>query len=245
MTDPTPEHDVGVDVAGEVLDPDACACGHGRAPGWGEIAVEVEEYTPRVFDSIHGRLLQSEPTRAVVAAAGIGYEVFVPLSTYETLPESGQEVSLLLHPVVRETEWRLFGFATSGERDVFRALLRVNGVGPTMAIGMLSGFTPEQLCAAVTQGDVRALTRVKGIGRKTAERIVVELRDVVARDLASATAATGTPDGDGTSRDLLEDAVRALQRLGLDPAEARRRVEARSTGEAQSLSDLVRAALRG
>ena len=195
-----------------------------------------------MFDSIHGRLRQSEPARAVVDAAGIGYEVFVPLSTYETLPASGDEVSLLLHLVVRETEWRLFGFATPGERDVFRALLRVNGVGPTMAIGLLSGFTPADLCAAVTQGDVRALTRVKGVGKKTAERIIVELRDVVAKDLLAGAASDAPRDA---ASDLVEDAVRALQQLGLDPAEARRRVEARATGAEQSLSDLVRRSLRG
>ena len=208
----------------------------------GGSGVEAEEYTPRMFDSIHGRLRQSGPTRAVVDAAGIGYEIFVPLSTYETLPPLDGEVALLLHLVVRETEWRLFGFATPGERDVFRALLRVNGVGPTMAIGLLSGFSPADLCAAVTQGDVRALTRVKGVGKKTAERIVVELRDVVSKDLVVGPA---TPPTGGAEADLKEDAIRALQQLGLDPAEARRRVQARAAGADQSLSELVRAALRG
>jgi len=203
--------------------------------------VEVEEYTRRVFDSIHGRLALSEPTRVVVAAGGLGYEVFVPLSTYETLPAVDAEVSLLLHPVVRETEWKLFGFATRSERNVFRALLRVNGVGPTTALSLLSGFKPEDLCAAVTQSDVRALTRVKGIGRKTAERIVVELKDVVAKDLALDVSGARSP----AAPDLVEDAVRALQRLGLDAAEARRRVEAASGGPDQSLGDLVRKALRG
>ena len=195
-----------------------------------------------MFDSIHGRLRQSEPARAVVDAAGIGYEISIPLSTYETLPPADAEVSLLLHLVVRETEWRLFGFATSGERDVFRALLRVNGVGPTMAISLLSGFAPADLCAAVTQSDVRALTRVKGVGKKTAERIVVELRDVVSKDLLGSATPTGA--GSATS-DLMEDAIRALQQLGVDPAEARRRVEARASDPDQTLSDLVRSALRG
>ena len=195
-----------------------------------------------MFDSIHGRLLVSGPTRVVVETAGIGYDISVPLSTFEALPAPDGDVSLLLHLVVRETEWRLFGFGTAGERDVFRALLRVNGVGPTMALGLLSGFAPADLCAAVTQSDVRALTRVKGIGKKTAERIVVELRDVVAKDLV---ATPGTQPGAGASSDMVEDAVRALQQLGIDPAEARRRVEARSTGAEQSLSELVRAALRG
>ena len=204
--------------------------------------MEVEEYTPPVFDSIHGRLRQSEPARAVIDAAGIGYEISIPLSTYETLPPVDEDVSLLLHLVVRETEWRLFGFATPGERDVFRALLLVNGVGPTMAISLLSGFAPADLCAAVTQSDVRALTRVKGVGKKTAERIVIELRDVVSKDLVTGPAST--PAGTATS-DLVEDAIRALLQLGLDPAEARRRVEARASDPDQTLSDLVRSALRG
>ena len=197
-----------------------------------------------MFDSIHGRLLHAEPTRVVVQAAGIGYEIAVPLSTYETLPAPEAEVTLLLHLVVRETEWRLFGFATPGERDVFRALLRVNGVGPTMAAGLLSGFTPSDLCRAVTQGDVRALTKVKGVGRKTAERIVVELRDVVADVVADDLVAAPGDSRASDAPDVAEDAVRALQQLGLDPAEARRRVEKRCTGPDQPLSELVRAALR-
>jgi Holliday junction DNA helicase RuvA len=201
--------------------------------------VEVEEYTPGVFDSIHGRLTVSEPTRVVVDAGGLGYEVQVPLSTSEVLPALGEEIRLLLHPVVRETEWRLFGFHTASERDVFRALLRVNGVGPAMALGLLSGFAPAELCGAVTQGDVRALTRVKGIGRKTAERIVVELRDVVTADFVPGEAAAASAPSD-----LVEDAVRALTALGLDVPEARRRVDVHLQPD-MTVSALVRAALRG
>ena len=122
--------------------------------------------------------------RAVVDANGIGYEIRIPLSTYEAMPRPESEVELLVHPWVRENDWRLFGFGTSGEREVFRALLRVSGVGPTLALGLLSGLTPAEFRVAVTQADVAALTRVKGIGKKTAERILVELKDIVEQTLA-------------------------------------------------------------
>ncbi|MHC5012242.1 MAG: Holliday junction branch migration protein RuvA [Planctomycetota bacterium] len=194
-----------------------------------------------MFDSIHGTLLRREPTRAVVTAGGIGYEIHVPLSTYEALPAAGQVVDLLLQPVVREDEWRLFGFASPGERNVFRALLRVTGVGPVMALGLLSGLTPQAFRSAVGSGDLSALTRVKGVGRKTAERIVVELRDTFASEAAApGEAPVGAVAGPS------EDAVRALVALGLDHGEARRRVDAQASrlGEA-GVAELVRAALQG
>lgn len=197
-------------------------------------------YTPAVFDCIHGTLLRREPTRAVVAAGGIGYEIHLPLSTYEALPASGTEVDLLLQPVVREDEWRLFGFATPGERNVFRALLRVSGVGPVMALGLLSGLTPQAFRSAVSSGDLSALTRVKGIGRKTAERIVVELRDAFASE--AATVGETPVEGAGGPR---EDAIRALVALGLDHGDARRRVEAQASRlEGAGVTELVRAALQ-
>lgn len=198
-----------------------------------------------MFDSIRGLLKSSAPTRAVVEAAGIGYEVHLPLSTYESMGKVGEEATLLLHLVVRENEWRLFGFATEGERNVFRALLRVNGVGPVMALSLLSGLKPAEFRVAVTKGDVRSLTRVKGIGKKTAERIVVELRDVVGAD--GADGALAGVDGAASSavvEDAVEDAVKALMALGLDLSEARRRVE-KHAGADLPVSELVRRALRG
>jgi Holliday junction DNA helicase RuvA len=191
-----------------------------------------------VFDSIQGRLEQREPTRVVVENGGIGYEVHVPLSTYERLPVPNGDVRLLLHTVIREDEWRLFGFSTPGERNVFRALLRVSGVGPMTALGLLSGLAPQELANAVAQGDYRALTRVKGVGRKTAERIVVELRDTTWQDVPDARPT------DGMSEER-HDAVAALVALGVDPSDARRRVEkaAKAAGDL-SVSELVRAALK-
>lgn len=193
-----------------------------------------------MYESLHGRLVERDPASAVLEAGGIGYRVHIPLSTYEALPALGGETTLLLHLAVREDEWRLYGFHAAAERAVFQALLRVSGVGPVMALGLLSGFRPKELRAAVAGADVRALTRVKGVGKKTAERIVVELRD-----------AWKDGDDDGSPFQAAEgplgDAVRALESLGLDAAEARRRVEkhAAAAGGEIDTGELVRLALRG
>ena len=195
-----------------------------------------------MFDSIRGTLRRSEPTCVVVEAAGLGYEIQVPLSTYEALPATDAEVCLLLHPVIRETEWRLFGFLTESERNVFRALVKVNGVGPMMAVALLSGLKPGEFRAAVMQGDVKALTRVKGIGKKTAERILVELKDVVAREGGAVEA---IPEAAlSAAPDVVQDAVQALLALGMDAPEARRRVTKHAEAEDLTVSELVRRALR-
>ena len=193
-----------------------------------------------MFDSISGRLERREPARVVVRAGGIGYEVHVPLSTYEALPAKDGEVGLLVHLVVREDEWRLYGFSTAQERAAFRALLRVTGVGPTTALALLSGLRPAELADAVARGAWKTLTRVKGVGRKTAERIVVELRDVLAADGA------GTGPASDLEPGARGDAAAALVALGLDAAEARRRVEAAAKASAPdaTVATLVRHALR-
>lgn len=195
-----------------------------------------------MYEAIRGTLLQRDPAVAVVEAGGLAYLLQIPLSTYEALPATGAEVTLRLHLAVRDDDWRLFGFGSDGERGVFRALLRVSGVGPVMALSLLSGFRPKEFRAAVAGGDVRALTRVKGVGKKTAERIVVELRDAW-QDEAGSPVAEGTPGASGP----IEDAIRALQSLGLDPAEARKRVTQHAADDplAADASDLIRKALRG
>jgi Holliday junction DNA helicase RuvA len=191
-----------------------------------------------VFESIQGRLSAKEPARIVVEAGGLGYLLQVPLSTYDALPTVGRDVRLLLHPVVREDEWRLYGFGTPRERDVFRDLLRVSGVGPALSLALLSGLGAETLVKAVGDGDVRSLTNVKGVGRKTAERLVVDLKE---RWSAGAGAVARAPEGPGA------DAVKALEALGLERAEAERRVAKilPSDGPSPALSEVVRRALRG
>ncbi len=202
-----------------------------------------------MYEAIRGTLLEREPASAVVEAAGMAYRIHVPLSTYEALPETGGEVTLRLHLAVREDEWRLYGFASEGERAVFRALLRVGGVGPVVALGLLSGFRPEEFRATVAGGDVRALTRAKGVGKKTAERIVVELRDLFQGEGFPGSVSMPGGGGDGVAAvGPAEDAVRALQSLGLDAAEAQRRVALHvggEDGEELGASELIRRALRG
>ncbi len=191
-----------------------------------------------MFDSIHGRVLVREPARVVLEAAGLGYLLHVPLGTFDALPAVGVEARLLLHLVVREDEWRLYGFATGREREAFRDLLRVSGVGPALALVLLSGLGHEALVDAVRSGDVRALVRVKGVGKKTAERVVVELKERWAAGAGEPV--LPAPQG------VAGDALRALVALGLEPAEAARRLEA--LGEVARnvpVADLVRRALRG
>lgn len=196
-----------------------------------------------VYEALHGRLTRKEPAFVVVTAGGIGYRVLVPLSTYEALPRAGQDVDLLLHLVVREDEWRLFGFATDEEREAFRTLLRVAGVGPVLALAILGGLGPGELARVVREGDIKALVRVKGVGRKTAERIAVELKDAWGQRGAVA-GSGGAPPVEGP----LAQAVRALEALGHAPDEARRRVDAaagKAKGAApEDVAALVRAALR-
>ena len=191
-----------------------------------------------MYESIRGTLVDRDPASAVVDCGGLAYRIQVSLSTYERLPPVGETATLWLHLAVREDEWRLFGFAQQAERAGFRALIRVNGVGPAVAMSVLSGFTPAGLTEAVSGGDVSALTRVKGVGKKTAERIVVELRDVMATEVPSGSApAAGSPGA---------EAVRALQALGQDAAEARRRVDVAlgDLGHDADVTALVRRALR-
>lgn len=198
-------------------------------------------YNPRVLYAVRGRLERLGPTRLLVEAGGVVFDCHVPLSTYEALPADGEEARVLVHLVIREDEWRMFAFATGEERDAFRALLRVTGVGPTIALALLSSFAPGELGRAVTRGDASALTRVKGVGRKTAERIVVELRDVLA---AGDGAGPGAAPPDDAPH--VVDAVAALLALGFDAAEARRRVDkALRAGAGKDVGELVRRALRG
>ena len=126
---------------------------------------------------LEGALRDKQPLRVVIDVQGVGYEVHVPLSTSATLPETGKTVSLHVHTVVREDALLLYGFMTSYEKEVFELLLRANRVGPKLALTLLSGLSPERLVCALRDGEVAAVTGIPGVGTKTAERMVVELRD--------------------------------------------------------------------
>ena len=192
-----------------------------------------------------GQLVEALPTHVVVDVHGVGYEVFIPLSSFDKLPAPGQPVRLLTHLVVREDAHVLYGFATTGERDLFRLLINiVSGVGPKLALNILSGMTPVMFRGAVAGGDVKALSRISGVGRKMAERLVVELKDKVG--------APGTWEASSQARALspadqrVNDAVLALIALDFKPPEAQEAVRAVQAllGEAATVEELVRAALK-
>src|SRR5437660_7655751 len=129
---------------------------------------------------LHGKLIEALPTQVIVEVNGLSYEVLIPLSSYDKLPQPGQELKLVTHLVVREDAHMLYGFMTIAERELFRLLINtVSGIGPKIALNVLSGISVTAFRGAVANGDVKALSQVSGVGRKTAERIVVELKDKV------------------------------------------------------------------
>ncbi len=125
---------------------------------------------------LHGKLLEKAPPQILVDVAGVGYEVDVPMSTFCNLPDLGQEITLLTHFVVREDALLLYGFATASERQTFRALIKISGIGPRIALAILSGMSADDLAIAVEEGNLGLLTRIPGIGKKTAERLILELK---------------------------------------------------------------------
>lgn len=160
---------------------------------------------------VRGVLVEKSPTRAIVEAAGVGYELLIPISTYERLPREGSEAKLLAVHCVREDDEMLFGFSTADERELFVKLMGVSGVGSKIALAILSGASVGELALAISSGDAKRLAAVKGIGKKTAEKICVELKDKVD---ALAFAARG---GGGTvALPIAADAVAALRALGFN-----------------------------
>ena len=147
---------------------------------------------------LDGVLEEKEPTRVVVAVGGVGYEAAIPLSSYDRLPGIGQRVRLLVVPVVREDAHLLYGFTSAEERDAFRLLTSVNGIGPKLGLAVLSGLSVRDLKAAVAAGDVKRLGGISGIGKKTAERLVLEMRDKLGKaELTEALAGGGAPSTRG------------------------------------------------
>lgn len=196
---------------------------------------------------LEGVLREKSPTQVLVDVNGVGYALEVPLSTFERLPDEGKTVALRVHTHVRAEAIQLFGFQTAREKALFELLIRTNGVGPRLAQAILSGLAPEDLVQAVRDGDAAALRAAPGVGQKTAERIVIELRDRVADVLGA------TGDGAGSRRpaprpggSALEAVISALINLGTPAARAERAAEeARDAlGAEAALEDLVRAALR-
>ncbi len=172
---------------------------------------------------LHGNLAEKQPARIVVDVHGVGYEVFIPLSSYARLPPAGQPVAVLTYEHIREDAHTLFGFMTAAERDMFTLLIGVSGVGPKLALSALGGLSVREIKAAVIEGDVKRLSSVSGIGRKVAERLIVELRHRMTE--ADALEALAGPDGDDAAGTLVKDALMALIALGYKQDEARKLIK--------------------
>jgi Holliday junction DNA helicase RuvA len=196
---------------------------------------------------LEGNLREKAPTRIVLDVQGVGYELLVPLSTFETLPDIGKTVSLLVHTAVREDAIQLFGFASSLEKELFHLLLKANRVGPKLAQSILSGMEPARLLRLLREADAKGLRKAPGVGPKLAERIGIELRDD-AEKLAGRLATTGSEAG---PEPLLaiepgEELLSALVNLGYPRAQAERVVDAAlaDATAGSSLEELIRVALR-
>lgn len=195
---------------------------------------------------LSGTLLAITPERALVDVGGVGYEVAIPLSTFYELERAqaagaGGKVRLFVHTHVREDQLALYGFATEQEKAIFERLIQVSGIGPRLAQVVLSGMAPEDLITALAASDLARLTRIPGVGKKTAERMVVELRDKVAALARELPAATAAAAGGGSDEEL----VAALVNLGYKPAQAQAAVgEARKATPQAAFHELLRLALR-
>jgi Holliday junction DNA helicase RuvA len=193
---------------------------------------------------LHGKLADSTPTHVVVDCHGVGYSVFIPLSSYDKLPPRGGDVKLLTHHhvVAHEGTQQLYGFVTADERDMFRLLISISGIGPRLAVNILSSTSIAALRSAIASGDTKTLSALRGIGKKTAERLVVELKDKVG--------GAATFEGKGRAatpeEQKLTDAILALVSLGYKQVDAHKAVLAavERVGAKAGVEELVRAALR-
>ncbi|MEL7375123.1 MAG: Holliday junction branch migration protein RuvA, partial [Pseudomonadota bacterium] len=196
--------------------------------------------------SIRGKLVSKQAPEIVIETGGIGYALEVPMSTYFRLPAVGAEASLLTHFLVREDAQLLYGFADAEERDLFRSLLKVSGVGARIALAILSGISVEGFRQCVAFDDTAALIKVPGIGKKTAERVIYEMRDKLDAPAVATPAATMAAGGSApATADGRAEAFHALVALGYKDAEVRRLLKAvEGTGDAESAEDYIRLAQR-
>ena len=191
---------------------------------------------------LRGRVLEKHPSRVIVDVGGVGYDVAVPLSTFYAIGEDGAEVSLRVHTHVREDQLALFGFATALEQTVFERLIAISGIGPKLALAVLSGIEPNEFVVALQRGDTVRLTRIPGVGKKTAERIVLELRDRLPKAMAAmATGAAPLPAADELRDDLTSTLINlGYQRQAIDKT-LERLLRERANADFQ---DTLRAALK-
>ena len=195
--------------------------------------------------AIEGRIIEATPLTAVIEAGGIGYEIHIPITTAEKLPVTGKSFKLFTHAVYREDNHSLYGFAEREDRDFFRLLVeRVSGIGPKIALNIMSRMSSATLKQAISKSDVALLSKCPGIGKKTAERLVIELRDKVFSDSGIETLSSVSTGG-GSSPSTIQDAVAALVTLGYKPADADKAARKASSllGSEASTQALIKQAL--
>jgi Holliday junction DNA helicase RuvA len=192
---------------------------------------------------LRGEIVSKHPPWLLLDVSGVGYELEAPMSTFYDLPAVGEQVTLITHLAVREDAQTLYGFLRESDRALFRNLLKVTGVGARMALAILSGMDARRFALCVQQQDVIALTRLPGIGKKTAERLVMEMRDRVDFSGGGLTATVSSPGPIAAEDTPLADAVSALVALGYKPAEANRMARAADNG-AQTSEEIIRVALK-
>lgn len=194
---------------------------------------------------LRGTLVEKQTSCILIDCGGVGYGVTVPLSTFDRLPASGEEVKLFIHHLIREDDELLFGFATERERYFFQTLLTISGIGPKLALAVLSGLTPRELAAAIAESDVRRLSSISGVGKKTAERIIVELKDKVDPLEGVLPGSSSVSPGSDAPPETLRDAILSLIALGNKPEDARVMVQAAyAKAPGATVQELIRMALR-
>jgi len=186
---------------------------------------------------ISGTLVDKQPPQLMVDVGGVAYELEAPMTAFYTLPPIGEKVALYTHLAIREDAHLLYGFSDARQRDLFRTLLKVSGVGPRVGLAILSGLTVDELVGCVSVGDLAQLTRVPGIGRKTAERLLIELRD----RLKTAPSEQATSS---SAKTPIQDAISALMTLGYKESDASRAVRSIESAEGSAVEALIKEALR-
>jgi len=198
-----------------------------------------------MISCLNGVLLEKQPTRIIVSVNGVGYEVFIPLSTYSTLPDCDQGISVLTHLSVREDAWNLYGFASEEEREMFRLLISISGIGPKVGLTVLSGIGIDNFKRAIAERDLARITSIQGVGKKTAERMIIELKDKIKITVTD-------ESGDDNSMSVLaddgmQDSVNALIALGYKKAQAEGAIKKvlKARGDKNtSVEDIIRLSLQ-
>ncbi|MGZ8186501.1 MAG: Holliday junction branch migration protein RuvA [Methylobacter sp.] len=193
---------------------------------------------------LRGKLVHKAPPLLLLDVQGVGYEVEAPMTTFYNLPAVGTEITLHTHLVVREDAHILFGFSTESDRSMFRSLIRINGVGPKLALTILSGQSAEEFYRCIYDNDTQALVRLPGVGKKTAERLVIEMRDRLPDLAGPGTMVPGNAGSVSPVNNPKQEALSALCSLGYKPLDASRMVQSISAGD-KTCEDIIRLALQG